>query len=161
MRQLSFIMAVALCLVFTDQAHAQRQLPGMRGIQVTSGMVDGIYSSKQDNEAGYYFGAAMATYAKNSNKWVFGAEFMERYYPYRTIRIPVSQFTAEGGYYLKILSDPSKTFYSRWEALPLPGTKHRIGEKRPCTMVLRSGTKTLLSMAGQLRWNWKPICPTV
>jgi hypothetical protein len=25
-------------------------------------------------------------------------------------RIPVAQFTAEGGYYLKILSDPSKTF---------------------------------------------------
>lgn len=110
MRQLSFIMAVALCLVFTDQAHAQRQLPGMQGIQVTSGMVDGIYSSALDNEAGYYFGAAMATYGKNGNKWMFGAEFMERYYPYRTIRIPVSQFTAEGGYYLKILSDPSKTF---------------------------------------------------
>ena len=85
MRQLSFIMAVALCLVFTDQAHAQRQLPGMRGVQVTSGMVDGIYSSKQDNEAGYYFGAAMATYAKNGNKWVFGAEFMERYYPLEKI----------------------------------------------------------------------------
>lgn len=110
MKQLSFIMAVVLCLVFANQAHAQRQLPGMRGIQVTGGMVDGIYSSKQNNKAGCYFGAAMATYAKNGNKWVFGAEFMERYYPYRTIRIPVSQFTAEGGYYLKTLSDPSKTF---------------------------------------------------
>lgn len=110
MKLLSFIMAFVLCLVFADQAHAQRQLPGMQGIQVTGGMVDGIYSSKQDNEAGYYFGVAMATYAKNGNKWVFGAEFMERYYPYRETRIPVSQFTAEGGYYLKFLSDPSKTF---------------------------------------------------
>ncbi len=110
MKQLSFIMAFVLCLVFTDQAHAQRQLPGMQGIQVTGGMVDGIYSSKQDNEAGYYFGVAMATYVKNGNKWVFGAEFMERYYPYREVRLPVSQFTAEGGYFLKFLSDPSKIF---------------------------------------------------
>lgn len=110
MRKLSFIMAVALCLVFTDQAHAQRQLPGMRGIQVTSGMVDGIYSSKADNEAGYYFGLSMAAYAKKGNKWVFGAEYLQRYQPYRAIRIPVSQFTAEGGYYLKVLADPSKTF---------------------------------------------------
>lgn len=64
MRRLSFIMAIVLCLVFADQAHAQRQLPGMQGIQVTGGMVDGIYSSALDNEAGYYFGVAMATYAK-------------------------------------------------------------------------------------------------
>ncbi|MDL2282824.1 conjugal transfer protein TraO [Parabacteroides sp. OttesenSCG-928-G06] len=110
MKRFSFIMAIVSCLVFTDQVQAQRQLPGMRGIQVTGGMVDGIYSSNVDNEAGYYFGAAMATYAKRGNKWVFGAEYLERNQPYRTIRIPVSQFTAEGGYYLKILSDPSKTF---------------------------------------------------
>ncbi|MCD7900275.1 MAG: conjugal transfer protein TraO [Bacteroides sp.] len=111
MKRLTIIFTLVLCLVLTDQAHAQRQLPGMRGIQVTGGMVDGIYSSAIDNEAGYYVGLSMATYAKRGNKWVFGAEFMECYYPYRAaIRIPVSQFTAEGGYYLKILADPSKTF---------------------------------------------------
>lgn len=111
MKRLTLILTLALCLVLTDRAHAQRQLPGMRGIQVTGGMVDGICSSAVDNEAGYYFGAAVATYAKKGNKWVFGAEFMERYFPYRgAIRIPVSQFTAEGGYYLKIVSDPTKTF---------------------------------------------------
>lgn len=64
MRQLSIILTLVLCFTLSGMAHAQRQLPGMRGIQVSSGMVDGIYSSKQDNEAGYYFGAAMATYAK-------------------------------------------------------------------------------------------------
>lgn len=105
------ILTLALCFALPGGSYAQRCLPGMRGIQVTGGMVDGIYSSKPDNEAGYYFGAAMATYAKNGNKWVFGAEFMQRYYPYREIRIPVSQFTAEGGFYLKILSDASKTFF--------------------------------------------------
>lgn len=111
MKRLYLLMVIVLCLVLTDQAQAQRCLPGMRGIQVTGGMVDGIYSSKKDNEAGYYAGVAMATYAKNSNKWVFGAEYMERYYPYRETRLPITQFTAEGGYYYKFLSDPSKTVF--------------------------------------------------
>lgn len=111
MKRLYLILTIVLCLVFTDQAHAQRSLPGMRGIQLTGGMVDGIYSSKNDNEAGYYFGMAMATYAKNGNKWVFGAEYLERYYPYRERRLPIAQFTAEGGYYYNLLTDRSKTVF--------------------------------------------------
>lgn len=109
MKRLSFILTVVLCLVFTDQAHAQRQLPGMRGLEIRGGMVDGFYSSAVNNEAGgYYFGAALSTYAKNGNKWMFGAEFMESYNPYREVRIPVSQFTADAGYYFNFLSTPSK-----------------------------------------------------
>lgn len=108
MKRLSFIVTFVLCLVFADQAHAQRCLPGMRGIQVTGGMVDGFHSSSKRNELGHYFGMSMATYTKNANKWVFGAEFLNKYYPYKEDRIPVSQFTAEGGYYLKFLSDHNK-----------------------------------------------------
>lgn len=110
MKRITIILMLVLCFVLSGGAYAQRQLPGMRGIQVTGGMVDGFYSSSTQNETGYYFGAATATYAKHSNKWVFGAEFMQRYYPYKGSRIPVTQFTGEGGYYLNIISDPSKTF---------------------------------------------------
>jgi hypothetical protein len=42
---------------------------------------------------------------------VFGGEYLQRYYPYKETRIPVAQFTAEGGYYLNILADGSKTFF--------------------------------------------------
>lgn len=108
MKRTVFILTIVLCFVFSGGAYAQRCLPGMQGIQVTGGMVDGIYSSSNKNETGYYFGAAMATYTKNANKWVFGGEFLNRYYPYKNDRIPVSQFTAEGGYYLKFLSDHNK-----------------------------------------------------
>ena len=97
-----------LCFAFSGGAHAQRCLPGMQGIQVTGGMVDGFHSSSKKNELGYYFGMSMATYTKHANKWVFGAEFLNKYYPYKTDRIPISQFTAEGGYYLKFLSDHNK-----------------------------------------------------
>lgn len=110
MKQLTIILTLTLCFAFSGGAYAQRCLPGMQGIQVTGGMVDGFYSSKTKNETGYYFGVAMATYTKNANKWVFGAEFLNRYYPYKETRLPMAQFTAEGGYFLKILSDPSRTF---------------------------------------------------
>jgi hypothetical protein len=82
----------------------------MRGIQVTAGMTDGIYSSSPRSKAGYYFGTAVSLYAKRGNKWLFGAEYMAHHHPYRETRLPVAQFTAEGGYFLKIISDPSKTF---------------------------------------------------
>lgn len=111
MKRVMLFFAAALCFVLTDGAQAQRALPGMRGIQVTGGMADGVYSSGNHNETGYYFGAGMATYAKNANKWVFGAEYLYRNYPYKDGRIPVAQFTAEGGYHYKFLSDASKTFF--------------------------------------------------
>lgn len=33
-----------------------------------------------------------------------------KYHPYKAIRIPTSQFTAEGGYYYTFLSDANKVF---------------------------------------------------
>jgi hypothetical protein len=109
MKRVTIILTLVLCFALSGGAYAQRQLPSMRGIQVTAGMTDGFYSSAVDSETGYYFGAAVATYAKNGNKWVFGAEYLLRNYPYKDTRLPLAQFTAEGGYYLKIISDPSKT----------------------------------------------------
>jgi hypothetical protein len=81
----------------------------MQGLQITGGMVDGIYSTDNNNESGYYFGAAMATYGKNANKWVFGAEYLRRNYAYESGSIPVEQFTGEGGFYYNFLSSPGKT----------------------------------------------------
>ncbi len=99
-----------LCLAFFGQVHAQRYLPGMRGIQFTAGAVDGFKLNRQDGQA-FCFGTAMATYTKNGNRWVFGAEYLQKNHRYEDTYIPVSQFTAEAGHYLKFFSDPSKTFF--------------------------------------------------
>ena len=81
----------ALCLTF-NQAHAQRCLPGMKGLQVTGGMADGVHWNSKSDFA-YYFGAAMSTYTKNGNRWVVGGEYLEKHYPNKDLQIPVSQFT--------------------------------------------------------------------
>ncbi|MDD4227431.1 MAG: conjugal transfer protein TraO [Mariniphaga sp.] len=108
MRAAVIIITVVLCFVVSDKSHAQRVLPGMQGLQITSGMVDGIWSKDNRNESGYYFGAAMATYGRNANKWIFGAEYLRWDYAYENDYIPVKQFTGEGGFYYNFLSSPGK-----------------------------------------------------
>ena len=101
-------MLFALCLHF-NQARAQRYLPGMKGLQVTAGMADGVHWNTGSDFA-YHIGAAYSVYTKNANRWVIGGEYLHKKYDYKDMRIPVEQFTAEGGYYLKFLSDRRKTF---------------------------------------------------
>ncbi len=110
MKQSIIILTVLLAL-FAGQAHAQRCLPKMRGVELRTGMADGFYSDANRAETGYYFGAALATYTRGGNKWVFGGEYLLRNYPYKDIRIPMAQFTAEGGYYYNFLSDARKIFF--------------------------------------------------
>lgn len=103
-------LILILSLVLIGQAQAQRYLPGQKGVQVTGGFVDGFKFKNQDGQA-FFGGIALSTYTKNGNRWVFGAEYLQKRHEYKNILIPVSQITAEGGYYYKFLSDPSKTVF--------------------------------------------------
>ncbi len=103
-------LILVLSLVLIGQAQAQRYLPGQKGVQVTGGFVDGFNLKNQDGQA-FFGGIALSTYTKNGNRWVFGAEYLQKRYEYKNSLIPVSQITAEGGYYYKFLSDPSKTVF--------------------------------------------------
>ena len=71
MRKYSAIIIASLALC-TGQAHAQRCLPKMQGIEVRANMADGF--NPGGNDGGYSFGAALSTYTKKGNKWVFGGE---------------------------------------------------------------------------------------
>lgn len=104
MKRWLFIIVALLAL--TGQANAQRYLPGMRGLELRGGLVDGI-----QKPLNYYTGIGLSTYTKNGNRWVFGAEYLSKEYTYKNISIPKAQITAEGGYYMKFLSDPSKTVF--------------------------------------------------
>ena len=103
------MMLFALCLT-SFQAHAQRYLPGMKGLQVTAGMTDGVHWN-DNTDFSYHIGAAYSVYTKNANRWVIGGEYLHKKYDYKDMQIPVEQFTAEGGYYLKFLSDPTRTVF--------------------------------------------------
>ena len=118
MRKYIAIIIASLAL-FTGQAHAQRCLPKMQGIEVRANMADGFNPGGKDG--GYSFGAALSTYTKRGNKWVFGGEYLLKNNPYKDAKIPVAQFTAEGGYYFKILSDARKIVFVYAGASALAG----------------------------------------
>ena len=104
MKKLLMIGVLALTM---GQASAQRCLPKMQGIEINVACVDGKPLS-----AAFCGGAALSTYTKNGSKWVFGGEYLQRNYAYdEDMTIPVAQFTAEGGYYKKLLTDASKTLF--------------------------------------------------
>ena len=63
------------------------------------------------NDGGYSFGAALSAYTKRGNKWVFGGEYLLKNIPYKDTAIPVAQFTAEGGYFFKLLTDARKIVF--------------------------------------------------
>jgi hypothetical protein len=113
MKKLLMIGVLALTM---GQAFAQRCLPMMQGIEVNAGFVDGKPMS-----AAFCGGAALSTYTKNGSKWVFGGEYLQREYGYSDMTIPVAQFTAEGGYYQKLLTDGSKTLFVYGGASVLAG----------------------------------------
>ena len=130
MRKLAFFLFVVSLALFAGQTHAQRCLPGMKGIRLTAGMADGFYANSASNNAGYSFGASLATYTKGEHQWVFGAEYLRRYHPYRESRIPVEQFTAEGGFFCDVLSDVSKTFFLSAGVSALAGYETVNGGKK-------------------------------
>ena len=130
MRKLAFFLFVVSLALFAGQAHAQRCLPGMKGIRLTAGMADGFYAKSVSNNAGYSFGASLATYTKGGHQWVLGAEYLRRYHPYRESRIPVEQFTGEGGFFCDVLSDVSKTFFLSAGVSALAGYETVNGGKK-------------------------------
>lgn len=90
-------------LLFSTSAFAQRYLPGMKGIQLTGASVDGFH--------GFATGMAYSRYDRHQNRWVTGLGFLNRQVDDRAGKIPVSAFTAEGGYYISILSDRRKFIF--------------------------------------------------
>ena len=112
-------LIIASLALFTGQAHAQRCLPKMQGIEVRANLADGF--NPGGNDGGHSLGAAVSTYTKGGNKWVFGGEYLLKNQPYKEKKIPVAQFTAEGGYYLKVLSDARKMLFVYAGASALAG----------------------------------------
>ena len=87
MRKYIALILASLAL-FTGQAHAQRCLPKMQGIEVRANMADGF--NPGGNDRGYRLGAVLATYTKGGNKWVFGGEYLQKNKHYKEEKIPVA-----------------------------------------------------------------------
>lgn len=98
------IILLFLIGFYSATVDAQRYLPGQKGVQLTGGMVD--FSSES-----YHAGVAYSVYTKSRNRWTVGAEFLNRNTSYSEYKIPISQFTAEAGYFMNFYSDRKDIFF--------------------------------------------------
>ena len=106
-----FLLFIIICLIAVPEMPAQRTLSGQRGLQLTAGTVNGFNVDMKSPDFACHVELAFSQYVKSANKWVFSVQYLEKNYPYRDIKIPQSQFTIDGGYYLNFLSDRHKTFF--------------------------------------------------
>ena len=123
-------ITLALLALMAGQAHAQRCLPGMKGVRLTAEMADGFYCGANRHDAGYAFSLAVSTYTKKGNQWVFGGETLRRNLPYRNTHIPTAQYTGEGGYYHTFFSSPGKVLFLNLGVSALLGYETVNGGKK-------------------------------
>ena len=105
------LLLTLLLAVTAGKAAAQRCLPGMKGVQFSADMVDGFYLPAGNDGTGYAFSLAFFNYVKNGNKWEYGVEYVRRNCRYRTVGVPMEQYTADAGYFHNLLSSPGKVFF--------------------------------------------------
>jgi hypothetical protein len=131
MKRIAFIISMFMLCLNCFQAQAQRYLPGQKGLQITAGTVNGFTLDERDENFAAHAGLAFSTYTKNANRWVFGGEFLEKCHRYKSWCNPQMQFTGEGGYYINVLSDRSKTIFCSAGLSALAGYETIRHNKKP------------------------------
>lgn len=111
MRRSIVILSLGLLLLGSSPAQAQRYLPRQTGLQLTAGLVDGLWFRNPDGERLFHCGIAWSRYNENRTRWVVGADYLHKEYRYRTQLIPRDLFTIEGGYYIPFLSNRGKDLF--------------------------------------------------
>ena len=101
MKSKHLISLIALLFVCAT-ARGQRYLPHMGGITVTVGLTE---------KTGFFVAAGYSTYTKRKHHWNFGLNYLQNTDRYYQKKLPLSELTAEGGFYLRLLQGPRRSFY--------------------------------------------------
>lgn len=102
---LLLVTMVALC---TTSANAQRLLPAQKGLEVWGGIP--LQKHGMFKNSAFSVGLNCIIYRKDSHYWLLGAGYVQQYYRYEYMDIPVRDYLAEGGVMLHLLSSPGKEF---------------------------------------------------
>lgn len=86
-------------------AFGQRLLPGDKALQLSGGTVDGLLLRSRLGEYCWFATLSYSHTNRNRSRWVYGATFLQKDYRYLTQRVPISQYTAEAGYFLLLAAD--------------------------------------------------------
>lgn len=100
------VMLFVLAVAFTTTMHAQRLLPGQRGLQLSLGLP--ISESKLFDNGNFIAGVSLTINHKRTNHWFIGLEYSKKHFTYRNEQIPVETFVLEGGYMVNLFADAGK-----------------------------------------------------
>ena len=100
-----YLFVVVALLALMGQANAQRCLPGMRGVELRGGFVDGVQKPVK-----YYYGVGLSNYQNNGKRWVIGEEYLNKTYAYKDLQIPQAQVTEDGRDYTQVIEDATTTY---------------------------------------------------
>jgi hypothetical protein len=73
----------------------------MRGVEAVGGLIETI--------RGYHVQAGYSKYTFKKNRWFLNTGYLQRNYAEEIGYVPVAQFTAGAGYYLRLMSDYSQS----------------------------------------------------
>lgn len=104
-RILLVLMALA---AFAATADAQRLLPAQKGVEIEGGVP--VQKHGMFSDGGYSLRLGGMKYMKHYHYYFFGADFFQQYYRYGEMKIPVRNYTADGGCMFHLLSTPGKGF---------------------------------------------------
>lgn len=98
-----YIIAVMLAVLSITATKAQRLTPKQKGLEINADMLSKEIS---DN---YYLNLTLTVNGQHGGYWIWSAEYTHQLADYRTVQIPLEDYTGEIGYSLQLLSDTRKT----------------------------------------------------
>lgn len=102
-------LLVVAAMACGSEAQAQRGLRGQIGAGVSFGTTDGFLLRGPQADNRFWCSVEIVRYNRNHSYWNFGAELLRKDYTYQGYlgreRVPMAQFTAEGGYNVPLVQD--------------------------------------------------------
>ena len=124
---LSACMAVAM--IFSLPSHAQRLIPGQRGIEVV-GSIPLIKGEKLFHGDNFGVGVSLTRYLKRENYTFVGIGYEQQNMPYRDYGVKLKDALLHLGYMHPILSDNGKNVFLYGGVSALVGYEELNGDKK-------------------------------
>lgn len=98
------ILITIMIFYLSYSVYGQRMIPKQKSIEINSGLF-----IKKDSES-YFINTGLVIFSKKGNYMLYSLEYSKTLVPYKSIKIPVENYTAEVGYSFNILANRTKSF---------------------------------------------------
>ena len=127
-KKLILSACTAVAMAFSLPSHAQRLIPGQRGIEVV-GSIPLIKGEKLFHGDNFGVGVSLTRYLKRENYTFVLAEYEQQNMPYREYEVKLKDALLQVGYMHPILSDNGKNVFLYAGVSALGGYEELNGDK--------------------------------